>query len=175
MPVWGWQNTEVLAQSLFERGFLNTRGSFMLDVVFLAMFLVVPAMLFSIRLAKKGAYAAHKWLQLILGVVLLFAVVAFEVDMRVNGWEHRAEPSPFYAKNGWSAVWYALVVHLAFAVPTFFLWISVITRALLLFHSPPVPGAHSRSHKLWGWLAALGMTGTAFTGCVFYYLAFIAT
>jgi putative membrane protein len=157
-------------------GFLGSRGTLMLDVVFLAMFLVVPAMFFSIGLAKKRRdFVNHKRLQLILGSVLFLAVVAFEVDMRVNGWEHLAEPSPYHVKGAWCAVWYALAIHLSFAIPTFLLWIVVIARALILFPNPPLPGRHSKAHKFWGWLAVLGMTGTAITGWLFYYLAFVAT
>jgi putative membrane protein len=157
-------------------GFLGSRGTLMLDVVFLAMFLVVPAMFFSVGIVKyRRDYANHKRLQLVLGAVLFLAVVAFEIDMRINGWEHLAKDSPYYVKDSWSAVWYALVIHLSFAIPTFLLWVFVIARALWLYPSPPVPGAHSPSHKFWGWLAVLGMTGTAITGWIFYYLAFVAT
>lgn len=147
----------------------------MLDVVFLAMFLVVPAMFLSIGIAKKRHdYQTHKWIQLVLGAVLFIAVVAFEVDMRMSGWKHRAEASPFFVKDAWCGVMYALVIHLCFAIPTFLLWVLVIGRALYLFPSPPTPGPHSQAHKFWGWLAALGMTGTAVTGWIFYYLAFVA-
>jgi putative membrane protein len=148
----------------------------MLDVVFLAMFLVIPVMFYSIGVAKRQRnFYLHKWLQLILGTVLLLAVTAFEVDMRLNDWKPRAEASPFFVKGQWCTVWYALLIHLSFAVPTGLLWIVVIARALRSFPSPPAPGMHSKSHKFWGWLAALGMTGTALTGWIFYYLAFVAT
>ena len=95
--------------------------------------------------------------------------------MRLNDWKPRAEPSPYFVKGEWCTVWYSLAIHLSFAVPTLFLWIAVIVRALLLFPSPPTPGLHSKAHKLWGWIAALGMTDTAVTGWLFYYLAFVAT
>lgn len=176
MQLFGWQGTGTVAEFTGINGFLGTRGSLMLDVVFLAMFLVIPVMFFSIGVAKKqGKYNLHKWLQLTLGAVLLLAVTAFEVDMRLNDWKPRAEPSPFFVKGEWCAVWYSLAIHLSFAVPTLFLWIAVIVRALLLFPSPPTPGPHSKAHKFWGWIAALGMTGTAITGWIFYYLAFVAT
>jgi putative membrane protein len=175
MPIWGWQGVEAYGEFGGMDGFLGARGSLMLDVVFLAMFLVVPVMFLSIGLAKKRHdYTTHKWIQLILGIVLLVAVVAFEVDMRINGWKHRAEASPFYVKDAWCGVWYALTIHLCFAVPTFGLWVLVIARALMLFPNPPMPGPHSKAHKFWGWLAALGMSGTAATGWIFYYLAFVA-
>ena len=78
-------------------GFLGTRASIMLDVVFLAMFAVIPAMALSIFLVKfRKQYTLHKRLQLVLGAVLLVAVVAFEIDMRfITDWRQRAAESPY--------------------------------------------------------------------------------
>lgn len=158
-------------------GFLGTRASFMLDVVFLAMFAVIPLMGLSIGLARyRRLYGAHKTLQLTLGTVLLVAVLAFEIDMRFfTDWEELAAPSPYYAAETWCPVWIALAVHLAFAVPTTLLWVVVIYRALRGFARPPRPGPHSGSHMLWGRVAGFGMLMTGVTGWVFYYLAFAAS
>jgi hypothetical protein len=158
-------------------GFLGTRGSIMLDVVFLAMFAVVPVLLLSIYLVKQGRYQLHKWIQITTGLVLLLAVTAFEVDMRLfTDWELRAAPSPYYTTpDQWNIVWYALVLHLCTAVPAPFLWAVVIVRALRRFPNPPQPGAHSPSHIRWAWIAAVCMVLTSVSGWVFYYLAFVAT
>jgi len=157
-------------------GFLGTRGSIMLDVVFLAMFTVVPALLFSAYLAKvKRRFTAHKTIQLALGIVLLLAVAAFEVDMQlITDWRLRARPSPYFRVDAWNTVLTSLVVHLTFAVPTLFLWVLVIVQALRKFPNPPRPNAYSPSHKKVAWAATLGMVGTALTGWVFYWLAFVA-
>lgn len=151
---------------------LNSRASLMLDVVFLAMLLVVPALALSIQLAKRRKYLAHKVMQVILASVLLIAVTAFEVDMRFyTDWRALAQPSPYYASG---AVLASLWVHLAFAIPTLVLWIVVTIAALRKFDDPPQPGKHSRFHRRWGMFAAYGMFLTAVTGWVFYYLAFVA-
>ncbi len=151
---------------------LGTRASLMLDVVFLAMFLVVPVLVVSVLLVRrKQWYALHKSLQITLGVALLVAVLAFEVDMRLTGWRERAMPSPFYDTWVYPSLW----VHLSFAVPTAFLWIYVIVAALRNFPDPAQPSEHSTSHAFWGWIAAIGMVGTAVTGWIFYYLAFAAS
>jgi hypothetical protein len=153
-------------------GFLGTRASLMLDVVFLAMFVVVPVLAFSVYLVKvKGRYQLHKQIQVTLGLVLLAAVTLFEIDMRVNGWQQRAVESPYWAGN---IVRNALIVHLVFAVSTAVLWIAVIVRALRNFPSPPQPGPHSVWHKRWGWAAAIDMALTSLTGWIFYWLAFAA-
>ena len=101
----------------------------MLDAVFLAMFLVVPVMFWSIRLAKQGKLELHKKIQITTAVILLVAVLAFEVDMRLNGWIDYTHGSA-YVK---STIMTFLYVHLAFAIPTPFLWIVVIVKALKKF------------------------------------------
>ena len=168
----------LLAQFDGIDGFLpGSRASIMLDVVFLAMFAVVPILAISIYLVKyQQRYALHKTIQLWLGAILLVAVTLFEIDMRINGWKIRAEDSPYFAGDGGSlgGVYLALYVHLFFAVPTTILWIMVIVRALRNFASPPVPCAHSPSHIRWAKLAAFEMYMTAVTGWIFYWFAFVA-
>lgn len=154
-------------------GFLpGSRASIMLDVVFVAMFAVLPVLAWSVWLVRsRKRYALHKKVQLGLAGVLLVTVGAFEIDMQLlTVWELRAEPSPYWP----TGVWTSLGIHLAFAVPTFVLWIVVVVRALRRFPKPPTPGEHSSSHRFWGWLATAGMALTALTGWIFYWLAFVA-
>ena len=155
----------------------GSRATIMLDVVFLTMFAVVPFLAWSIHLVvNRRNFVLHKRVQLSLGAVLLFAIAAFEIDMRfVSGWRERAMPSPYYGTSDeYGALFHALWVHLFFAVPTAVLWLLVITRAVRNFPSPPRPAEHSRFHVYWAKLAAAGMFMTAITGWIFYYLAFVA-
>ena len=160
-------------------GFIpGARGSFMLDVVFLAMFLVVPVLIVSIYIVRtQHRYTLHKRLQLVTAAVLLVAVLLFEIDIRLHGWEERAEPSPYFDREReWTCpAGISLIIHLCFAVPTLLLWIYTVVQALRKFSRPPLPGLHSRAHARLGWLAAFGMTMTAITGWTFYWLAFVAT
>jgi uncharacterized membrane protein YozB (DUF420 family) len=148
----------------------------MLDVVVLAMVAILPVLGWSIYLVKvRKRYALHKIIQLTLGSVLLVTVFFFELDMRVNGWRHRAEASPYSGRVGaidWVNV--VLNVHLCFAVTTALLWALVIARALRRFPKPPAPGAHSAWHRRFGRLAAYDLLCTAVTGWIFYWLAFVA-
>ncbi|WP_428304660.1 DUF420 domain-containing protein [Lacipirellula sp.] len=167
----------------------------MLDVVFLAMFAIVPALGWSIWLVKfRQNYQLHKQIQVVLMVVLGVAVTLFELDVRfLSGWRERAEASPYYASvesagpvwdaifvkglgrpatPGW--VFRMLLIHLLFAVTTAILWVWVGVRALRRYPHPPVPAPHSRSHILWGKIAAWDMLMTAVTGWIFYWLAFVA-
>jgi uncharacterized membrane protein YozB (DUF420 family) len=156
-------------------GFLHTRASLMLDVVFTAMFLVIPVLGWSVWLVKyRGAYELHKRIQLALVGVLAVTVFLFELDMRVHGWRERAEPSPYYGDGAWSLVCWSLYIHLAFAVSTAVLWTLVTARALRNFEDPPRPNSHSVWHRRWGQLAAIDMLLTAVTGWIFYWLAFAA-
>ena len=157
-------------------GFLGTRASLMLDVVFLAMFAIVPLLSLSLYCVKRRLrYGLHKRLQLGMAAILLIAVSLFELDMRLfTDWRARAAGSPYYAADGWSLVWASLTVHLGFAVPTLVLWIAVIALAWRRFPIPPRPASHSETHRVLGWLAAIGMTMTAATGWLFYWLAFAA-
>ena len=157
-------------------GFLGTRASLMLDVVFLAMFVVVPTMFFSIYLVKyKQHFALHKLIQTVLGIVLLLTVTLFEIDIRLHGWRDRAEASPYYNEI-WSQGWvnWSLWIHLVFAVTTSVIWIYVIIAAWRRFPKPPTPNEYSPTHVFWARLAAIDMTLTAVTGWIFYWLAFVA-
>ncbi|HEY2839691.1 MAG TPA: DUF420 domain-containing protein [Pirellulales bacterium] len=176
-------------------GFLGTRASLMLDVVFLAMFGVLLALSFSVWLVRnRKRYALHKRIQILLGVVLLITVSLFEIDMRVNGWRSRAVASPYFAPieqpgpvlksfyqgllrqqevPGW--VFTSLYIHLCFAVTTTLLWIFVIVQAVRKIPKPPGPCAYSAAHKRWARLAAIDMGFTAVTGWIFYCLAFVAS
>lgn len=157
-------------------GFLGTRGSFMVDLVVLAMAVFVPALGVSVYLVKyRRQYVLHKRMQLTLATILLVAVSLFEADMRMYGWRERALASPYFGQDGhtnWVDV--SLAVHLFFAVTTALLWIVVTARALRNFPSPPQPCAHSAWHRRYGMVAAIDMLLTAVTGWIFYWLAFAA-
>ncbi len=161
---------------MFIAGILGTRATTMLDLLFLAQFVIVPTMIYGISRAKKQSYADHKKIMLILVAALLVVVTCFEVHIQVYGWKQHAEASPFFSEPVYqSGVGITLLVHLAFAVSTAFLWIAVVIAALRKFSKPPFPGAHSKWHRRWAKIAAVDMLATAITGCLFYYVAFWAT
>ncbi len=154
-------------------GFLGWRGSLMMDVVFVAMFAIVPILCLSIALVRyQKKYLLHKRIQISLGCVLAVAVLLFEIDVRMYPWRPRAEPSPYFS-TGW--VNWALWLHLPFAISTAILWVYVFTWAIRNIPHPPGPGAWSNRHRFWARIAALDMIATAVTGSIFYFLAFIAS
>jgi hypothetical protein len=153
-------------------GFLGTRASFMLDVLFVAMFAVVVVLAWSIYQVKvHRRYRLHKWTQVTLGAVLIVVVVLFEIDIRLHGWQGRSAQESGGGPD--AAVWVALYVHLVFAVSTVLLWPVTIFLALRNFSDPPAPGPHSRIHVPLARLSALDMLMTAVTGWIFYWVAFV--
>jgi hypothetical protein len=162
---------------LLAEGFLGTRGSFMLDVVVVAMAILIPAMGASIALVRyRRAYRWHRSIQLGLASILFLAVGAFEIEMRMmTDWTKLALPSPYYSADTWNAVNISLGIHLFFAVPTLLAWIYVIVQAIRHFGWYVEPGPYGPKHAFWGRLASLGIVMTAVTGWIFYWLAFAAT
>ena len=153
-------------------GFIpGSRGSFMLDLVAVAMLAILPLLIVAIRCAQSGNFALHKKIMLSLSLLLLVAVIGFEVEMRLVGWRHLAKPSPYY--DSW--VFWALGVHLIFSITAAVSILITVWAALKQFPSPPAPAEHSAQHRKTGKLAAVSLAGTAVTGWIFYWLAFIAS
>ncbi len=161
-----------------QHGFLGNDSSFMLDFVVCALVLVVPILIYSIWLVKfKRNFALHRLIQILLGGILLVAVAAFEIDMRLHGgWENivnKNPESPRLSAEQLSQVRQVLYIHLIFAVSTPFLWAITLFLATKRFPKPIQPGEHSGQHKLLGWLSTIDLTFTSITGLIFYYFAFM--
>ena len=158
---------------LLADGFLPTRGTWMLDFVVVAMAgisIVLAYSIYQIRVKKNPR--RHRMIQIVTAIVLTFALIAFEVDVRlITTWRELAEPSPYYPSG---MVDRCLLVHLLFAVPTPFIWGFVIWSALKNFKTGFRVEGYNRIHRIWGRIAAAFMYLTAITGWVFYYVAFIA-
>jgi putative membrane protein len=154
-------------------GFLpGSRASFMLDLVAAAMFAILPALVLAIKLARKDKdFVAHKRAMTALSAVLGATVILFELEIRLIGWKHLAEPSPYYA----TILFPVLYVHLIFSISTTILLATTVFLAWRKFPNPPRPASHSSPHKLLGRLSAIGLVLTSVTGWVFYYMAFIAS
>jgi hypothetical protein len=108
-----------------------------------------------------------------MAVVLLVAVLLFEIDIRVNGWK-RAEPSPYFdaAKNSRP--------RLASACRAFVVC-RADARAVDRGCRPSIASSATaeRLGRISQWRparmrAAIGIVMTAVTGWLFYWLAFVA-
>ena len=158
---------------LIANGFLPTRGSVMLDFVSVAMLAVAVVLCFSIyQVRYLKNHKLHRTIQLTTALVLVLALVAFEIDVRFyTDWRKLAEPSPYFESG---TVHIALWIHLAFAIPTPFIWGFVIWLALTRFKENFEAADFNRFHRISGRVAAAFMLATSVTGWIFYYLAFIA-
>ena len=162
-------------------GFLPTRGSFSLDLIFVGMILICSVMLVSIlvvRILKQ--VQVHRRIQTYLAMTLGVIVILFEIDVRfLTDWRQLAESSSLY-HVGWvdTALW----IHLLFAIPTPLIWGYVVYHALKKYHFAELShengagvllvSAPQHSHRFWGRVAATMMLLTSTTGCVFYWVAF---
>ncbi len=148
----------------------GSRASFILDFIVLAMAAVLPVLLFSLlQVKRRQRYQTHRSIQIGLGIVLGLTILAFEVNMRLWGWRHMAEPSPYF--DTW--VFPALYIHLCFSIPTLILWAYTIFEAT----RQQIMAAASRGrfrHRTYGRLSAYSMVATTVTGWIFYWLAFVA-
>ncbi|MFO1094095.1 MAG: DUF420 domain-containing protein [Planctomycetaceae bacterium] len=162
-----------------KNGFLGNDASFMLDVVVCALVLLVPLLLYSLYVVKvQRNYGLHKRLQLALAAILLIAVGAFEIDMRLHGgWKNIVNKNPAEPRRSEAELARSerlLYTHLVFAISTPFLWGTTLALALKRFPDPPTPGLHSGLHKTLGWASAVDLTLTSVTGLWFYYATFVA-
>lgn len=162
-----------------EHGFLGYDSSFMLDFVVVALVAIVPILLYSLYVVKfQRNYLLHRNLQLLLGVTLLVAVLAFEVDTQLvhGGWRNivnKHPEAPRLTGEALNEVTTVLRIHLVFAITTPLLWGVTLVLAWRRFTFPPRPGTHSRLHKTLGWLSVVDIVATSVTGLWFYYMAFI--
>lgn len=162
-----------------SHGFLGNDASFMLDVVVCALVLLVPLLAYSIIVVKfQRNHERHKHLQLLLAGILLVAVAAFEIDMRLHGgWRNIVNKDPAHPRRSEAELENSALLlrtHLVFAISTPFLWAATIGLALKRFPDPPVPGPHSDLHKALGWASAADLALTSVTGLWFYYTTFVA-
>ncbi len=158
---------------LLASGFLPTRGSIMLDFLFVAILVIAAVLTLSIYLAgRHKKYALHKQIQIALSLIVLITIVAFEIDVRFfTDWRALAEPSTFY-ESGWVDI--VLWIHLCFAIPTPFVWLYTVVMAARNFPKDPKPANYSRKHRFWGRVSAALLYLTVITGCVFYVVSFVA-
>ena len=161
-------STNLTDAAAMQHGFLPTRGSVMLDFVFLAMIGILPVLSYSIYLAGKRKFELHRNIQIATAIALLAAVVLFEVDMRFfTDWRELARPSSMFP---WCTP--LLYFHLLFAVPAPFVWAWVIYGALRNLDAN-FQGDYVVQHRLAGKIGAWLMYATGMTGILFYVVAFI--
>ena len=141
----------------------------MMDIVVVSLIAVVPLLIFSIIQAKKGAYQVHKKCQVTLAIVLLIAVVLFELEMRfAGGIKNLIEPER-YTLAFRAYLWF----HIALAISTLVLWTLTILKALKYFDGQKMDPLHLKLHRKLGLYSTLSLFSTSITGLGVYYWSFL--
>lgn len=156
-------------------GFLGNHTTLMLDVVILSLGLITPALLLGLWMAKKKKYSIHARLMLSLSIILLVAVLLFEIDIRLNGGIFQiAKRAGRTAQVDTPFFLGLLYTHIFFSITTLFLWVITIWQAIKSFSlSHPTPTPQNTSHKRLGMLSSIDMFLVAVTGAMCYWIAFI--
>jgi len=154
-------------------GFLGTRADVLIDIVTLSFIVVVPALVYSWRLARVSRdYRRHRNTQLVLGITLAIVVAIFEYDLKVSGGIFELTKGSAY--EGTVLLNASVYVHTIFAVLTSVIWVGLIGVSLVRFPNPPRPGPFSRVHRFWGRLGIVTMALAGLTSLPLYYFGFVA-
>jgi len=101
-------------------GFLGTEAGFFVDLFLVTLVAMLPVLLWAVALVRRGKVRLHARVMTVCFVVFLVAVVAFEIQVRLD-----ATAPPLDA----TALW----IHLAFAIPATLLWAVQILRGKKVF------------------------------------------
>lgn len=144
----------------------------MVDLVVVALAVIDVILMISIlQVKKKKNFKQHKKIQLSLAVILFIAVLLFELEIRfAGGIYNMITHSPYKDTSTFDLV---LGIHLFFAITTTLLWIITVFGALKNFKSS-FNTPYAKSHRRLGWLSAIDLLFTSFTGWAVYYMAFMA-
>lgn len=152
----------------------GSRASIGMDIIVIATLFVLFSTGFAIYKGMKGDTVYHTKLQKFNSLILLAAVVIFEIDIRLAGWTHRAEASPYYE----TLVMPFLYVHLCFSIPLFFSWSATSFYAWKIVKMETIEvgqGQLALRHRRLGRVSFALLTLTALSGAVFYWVSFIAS
>jgi uncharacterized membrane protein YozB (DUF420 family) len=145
-------------------GFLGTRGDFIIDLVMTISGFLPFLLLFTFYLAAKGKYDTHKYIQIILFTVVLFLVIALEIDIRSGKLAGISKLSPY---AGTKELMVVFVVHLFFALSAFVSWFWLILKSLFRY-----PKFFEFNHKKIGKYVFINILMMAITGWILYWMTF---
>jgi putative membrane protein len=151
---------------MFEAGFLGTRAPFFMDFVTVIVVLLPFLIAGSIYLAHQKSFKWHQITQIVILIVSMIVVGYFEYGVRIGGGfkEFVKDTSVSY-----SMALSVLIVHIAIAIITLYLWAEVILKAQkqrIVAISPQY------DHKKAGMRVAMGIVATSLTGLLVYAILF---
>ena len=158
-------------QMNLPQGFLGTRADVLIDAVIVVVALMLPVLGYSWWLVRRGRYATHRRIQVVLAAALAVGVLALEVDVRASGGVEGLTQGS--ALTGTPLLRGLFAVHLAIAMAATVIWGGLVAYSVRRFDSPPRPNTFSRTHVRWGRRGMVAMLLTSVTGIAFYVLGFV--
>ena len=152
------------------QGFLGTNADLLMDIVLVSFALILPALVFSWRIARKKNYSGHKKTQLVLGGGLAFVVVLFEADLSLSGGIFELTKASSYAGTAVLKAW--IYGHTVVAILTSISWLVLTIWSLRRFDKPPRPSDFSKTHRRLGISGMLLMMATGLSAFPLYYYGF---
>lgn len=146
------------------------RAPIILTILALALFFVVPTLLWSLRQARLGKYQVHKRTQIGTSTAIFILLIFFEMQIPGSDWIKQTAQSSFPE----ATIRSYLSVHKSIAISTTLLWTMTFLLAFWRTPNPPRPSTHSKVHKIMGTSSAVMLIITAISGWIFYWMAFIA-
>jgi len=131
----------------------GTRAGLFVDLFLLLLVLMLPALLFAVRLVRRGRVAAHATIMRVAFFLFVAAVAAFEVEVRL-GHTPDLPRAP-------------LVIHLCLAFPALALWAYQILRGSRAVTEPAL-------HRRRGKALLVLLSATVATGFWLYVATFVA-
>ncbi|RME83376.1 MAG: DUF420 domain-containing protein [Planctomycetota bacterium] len=157
------------------KGFLGYQPLFLMDLVLLSQVIIIPLLFLAIYFAKKGNYKLHSRLLLVLTLLLLIAVISFELEIRHYGGLPAIAKMVGKEKNTQTLIFRInFFIHLLLSGLVAPLWLYILYGGKKHFtFSNPTPNEYGKTHRFLGKIAFIGALLVGFTGAFNYYLAFI--
>lgn len=157
-------------------GFLGTPASFFPDFVVVAMFIVLPAFIYGIKIVKKGQRRLHGWIMGIVFAILFVTVVAFVIWARFyNKYHVTWEDTDLYRNVFMPFVVGHIIIALSglasgcFCCASALFNMKTLENGELAFKSEKL----RKLHKLFGWISMVLFVLIAVTGFMIYYARYI--
>jgi membrane-associated HD superfamily phosphohydrolase len=147
-------------------GFLGTRADFTVDLVMTISGFLPFLLLSAFYIASKRKFDLHKNLQIILFIIVTILVISLEFDVRYGDLKEISKRSPY---AGSIELMVVFLVHLFFAVSSFFAWCWLIVKSLRRY-----PTFFDFEHKKYGKIIFWDIILMVISGWVLYWMTFAA-
>ena len=167
----GYYFKGVGVEYLFNIGFLGTRAPYYMDGIIVYLLLLPILIVFSISFASSRQYGLHRFMQTVLFLLTLVAVVSFNYGI------HMVEDfDKLLAINsvGYNQAFYLLIFQTILSMIMLVLWLSTLLFAISDRRRRALPGFYSRSHKTSGRRLFVVIILAILSILCFYWLVYVS-